>query len=150
MRLNISLLFISVLFTTCSPKKDKLEVIRDWKVIRYLYSNATLSLYENHEFTYYETGHLSKSYSQGIWRVSNDTLILNSFTKECLFIDDFSLSQADTIDELQTTIKDCEPNPNSSFFTEFKNSKFTFTKDSLNYLNLNPDYLKKYGNYKIF
>ena len=34
--------------------------------------------------------------------------------------------------------------------SKFNNSKFIITKDSLKYLNLNPDYLKKYGNYKIF
>ena len=83
--------------------------------------------------------------------MNNDTLILNSLQpNECLYIDDFSLTKGETLDDMQTTLKNCEPKPNSKFFTEFNNSKFIITKDSLKYLNLNPDYLKKYGNYKIF
>ncbi len=48
------------------------------------------------------------------------------------------------------TSKNCEPKPNSKIFTEFINAKFLIKKDSLNYLNLNPEYQKKYRNYKIF
>ena len=153
---NIVLIFLSIIFLACSQNiKDNFEksedFIRDWKVIRYPYSNATLNLSANHTFKYQETGHLSEIYSEGIWKMNNDTLILNSLQpNECLYIDDFSLTKGKTLDDMQTTLKNCEPKPNSKFFTEFNNSKFIITKDSLKYLNLNPDYLKKYGNYKIF
>jgi len=49
-----------------------------------------------------------------------------------------------------TTIKNCDPKPSSKFFTEFNDSKFTIKSDSLIYLNLNIEYKKEYGNYKIY
>ena len=155
MREILPLVLLSIFLINCKQNSQNFEkkedFIRDWKVIRYPYSNATLYLSANHTFKYEETGHLSEIYSEGIWKMNNDTLILNSLQpNECLYIDDFSLTKGETIDDMQTTLKNCEPKPNSKFFTEFNNSKFTVTKDSLIYLNLNPEYLKKYGNYKIF
>lgn len=156
MRQIISLIILSLFFINCSTDtKNKFEksedFIRDWSVIRYPYSKAILSLSENHEFKYHETGHLSEIYSEGIWKLDNDTLTLNSLQpNECLYLDDFSLTKGQTIDDIQTTFKNCNPKPDSKFFIEFNNSKFIVTKDSLIYLNLNREYLIKYGNYKIF
>jgi len=156
MRQKIPLIFLTLIFINCSQEsrnkfKRKEYFIRDWKVNRYPYSNATLSIYANHEFKYSETGHLSENYSEGIWNINNDTLTLNSLQpNECLFIDDFSLNASDNVDEMKMTIKNCEPKPNSKVFTEFSNAKFLIKKDSLHYLNLNPEYQKQYGNYKIF
>lgn len=153
---KISLIFLLLILINCSKEskdefKRKENFIRDWKVIRYPYSNAILSIYANHEFKYSETGHLSESYSEGIWDLNNDTLTLNSLQpNECLIIDDFSLNISENYDKMRMTSKNCEPKPNSKIFTEFINAKFLIKKDSLNYLNLNPEYQKKYGNYKIF
>ncbi|TDX84511.1 hypothetical protein [Epilithonimonas xixisoli] len=148
-----------ILFTTffnCSKsadnklKKDK-DFVRDWKVLRYPYSNAVLSLFGNNEFKYSETGHTSELYSEGLWSMKNDTLILNSLRpNECLYIDDFSLNEKETFESMKTTLKNCNPKPNSKFFTEFNNSKFIVKTDSLIYLNLNSDYKRQYGNYKIY
>ena len=95
---KISLIFLLLILINCSKEskdefKRKENFIRDWKVIRYPYSNAILSIYANHEFKYSETGHLSESYSEGIWDLNNDTLTLNSLQpNECLIIDDFSIA----------------------------------------------------------
>ena len=155
MREILPLILLSFFLINCKQNSQKFEkkenFIRDWKVIRYPYSNATLSFNANHTFEYRETGHLSEIYSKGIWKLIKDTLVLNSLQpNECLYLDDFSLTKGDTLDDMQTTLKNCIPKPNSKFFTEFSNSKFIVTKDSLNYLNLNPEYLRKYGNYKIY
>ena len=136
-------------------KNSKFEVkntfIKDWKVVRYPYSNATLTLLNNNEFKYHETGHTSESYSEGIWNIKNDTLILNSLRPiKCLYIDDFSLNTKETYESMITTITNCLPEASSIIFTEFSNSQFVIKKDSLIYLNLNKDYKKQYGNYKIY
>lgn len=131
-------------------KKDE-ELIRDWKVVRYPYSNATLTLLENNQFKYSESGHITQLYSEGLWSIKNDTLILNSLRpNDCLYIDDFSLNEKETFESMKTTLKNCNPKPNSKFFTEFSNSKFIVKPDSLIYLNLNVEYKKEYGNYKIY
>ena len=141
---------------SCSKKKNsKFEVkntsIKDWKVVRYPYSNATLTLLNNNEFKYHETGHISESYSEGIWYRKNDTLLLNSLRpNKCLYIDDFSLNTKETYESMITTITNCLPESSSITFTEFSNSQFLIKKDSLIYLNLNKDYKNKYGNYKIY
>ena len=153
---KISLIFISLILINCSKEsKDKFQrkenFISDWKVIRYPYSNAILSIYTNHEFKYSETGHLSETYSEGIWNLNKDTLILNSLQpNECLIIDDFSLNDSNDFDKMRMTLKNCEPKLDSKFFTEFRNAKFIIKRDSLNYLNLNSGYQKKYGNYKVY
>ncbi len=148
--------FVLFILFNCSKsadnklKKDK-EFIRDWKVVRYPYSNAVLSLFGNNEFKYYETRHTSELYSEGLWSIKNDTLILNSLRpNDCLYIDDFSLNEKETFESIKTTLKNCIPQPNSKFFTEFNNSKFIIKNDSLIYLNLNVEYKKEYGNYKIY
>lgn len=131
-------------------KKDK-EFVRDWKVVRYPYSNATLTLLENNQFKYSESGHITQLYSEGLWSIKNDTLILNSLRpNDCLYIDDFSLNEKETFESLKTTLKNCNPKPDSKFFTEFSNSKFIVKPDSLIYLNLNIEYKEEYGNYKIY
>ena len=132
-----SLIFLLLILINCSKEskdefKRKENFIRDWKVIRYPYSNAILSIYANHEFKYSETGHLSESYSEGIWDLNNDTLTLNSLQpNECLIIDDFSLNISENYDKMRMTSKNCEPKPNSKIFTEFINAKFLIKKDSL-------------------
>jgi len=90
-----------ILFTTlfdCSKSSDnKLHkdeaFVHDWKVVRYPYSNATLTLLKNNEFKYSESGHMTQMYSEGLWSKNENTLILNSLRpNECLHIDDFSLN----------------------------------------------------------
>lgn len=131
-------------------KKDN-EFVRDWKVVRYPYSNATLTLLKNNEFKYSESGHITQIYSEGLWRKNKDTLILNSLRpNDCLYIDDFSLNEKEAFESMKTTMKNCNPKPNSKIFTEFNNSKFIIKSDSLIYLNLNIEYKKENGNYKIY
>ncbi|WP_300671196.1 hypothetical protein [Soonwooa sp.] len=153
---KFTIVLISFLLINCS-KQEKAQFvksedfIRDWSVVRYPYSDATLSLMSNHNFSYSENGHMSGSFSEGTWQKKGDTLILNSNQqKDCFYLDDFSLNTKTLNDELWTSIKDCQPKDGSDFFTEFKNSKFIVKKDSLIYLDLNPDYKKQYGNYKIY
>ena len=156
MRTIFHLIFLVSLAISCSKVeenkfKKKTSFLRDWKVVRYPYSNAVLTLLENNEFKYSENGHTSELYSEGLWSMKNDTLMLNSLRpNECLYIDDFSLNEKETFESMKTTLKNCNPKPNSKFFTEFNNSKFIVKTDSLIYLNLNSDYKGQYGNYKIY
>ena len=151
----ISVIFILFAFGCSKVENNKFETtesfIRDWKVVRYPYSNATLTLLNNNEFKYEETGHITELYSEGIWNKKGDTLMINSLRpNKCLYVDDFSLNNEDTFEAMVTTINNCLPEPNAKMFTEFSNEKFIIKKDSLIYLNLNKDYKQKYGNYKIY
>lgn len=156
MRPETLLIFLAICFVGCtkeiSPKSAATDrFLRQWNVVRYPYSNASLTISSNHIFKYEETGHLQDYYSTGTWRLDKDTLILNSTVPaECLYIDDFSLNQQQTSDHLTTTVKNCEPDAGRKFYTDFNEAKFIVTTDSLKYLNLNPDYKKLYGNYRIY
>lgn len=109
-----------------------------------------MTIKDDQTFEYFETGCLSQSFSNGIWEINNDTLTLNSsIPNECFYKDDFSLNE-ENLEDLQTTLKDCEPKENTEFFTEFKNSTFIVTQDSLIYQDLETGYFREYGNYKIF
>lgn len=90
---------------------------------------------------------MTQLYSEGLWLIKNDTLILNSLRpNDCLYIDDFSFNEKETFESMKTTLKNGTPKPNSKFFTEFNNSKFMVKPDSLIYLNLNIEYKEEYGN----
>ncbi|MFT3918250.1 hypothetical protein [Cloacibacterium sp.] len=156
MRLEKILLIISILFLF-SCKNENNDFITEWKVKRFPYSNGTLTLLKNHKFEYKESEHLSNSFSNGLWNNINDTLILNSEKpNECYYITDFSLnkklkeSKPGEINLPETTLKNCKPKIENKYFVEFLNSKFIIKKDSLIFLNLNKEYEKKYGNFKIY
>ena len=151
----ISVIFIFFAFGCSKVENDNIEktesFIRDWEVVRYPYSNATLTLLNNNEFKYEETGHITELYSEGIWNKKGDTLMINSLRpNKCLYVDDFSLNKEETFESMKTTINNCFPEPHAIMFTEFSNEKFIIKIDSLIYLNLNKDYKQKYGNYKIY
>ena len=97
----ISVIFMFLAFACSKVENNNSEktesFIRDWKVVRYPYSNATLTLLKNNEFKYEETGHISELYSEGIWNKKGDTLVVNSFRPDkCLYVDDFSLNNEET------------------------------------------------------
>ncbi|MCC2591018.1 hypothetical protein [Chryseobacterium sp. MFBS3-17] len=134
-----------------SPAPESPVFTRSWKVERYPYSNAMLTISPDYRFTYYETGHTSESFSGGIWKQTDDTLILTSTRPaECLIVDDFALKDNISPDSLKTTIKDCVPAVSTSFFTDFRSYRFIIRGDSLIFLDLNPEYQRMYGNYKIY
>lgn len=152
---SVSLIFILVALNCSKVESNKLKktesFVREWKVVRYPYSNAKLTILVDHKFSYHQTDHLSESYSEGIWSLKDDTLILNSLRpNDCLYIDDFSLINEESFDFFETTYKNCIPENEAKYFVEFNNSKFIILLDSLNYLHLDKDYKEKIGNYKIF
>lgn len=134
-----------------SPPPESPAFIRSWKVERYPYSNATLIILAGQRFSYYETGHTSESFSGGSWKQTGDTLTLTSYRPaECLIVDDFALKDNISPDSLKTTLPDCVPALSTSFFTDFRSYRFIILGDSLIFLDLNPEYQRKYGNYKIY
>ncbi|REG88767.1 hypothetical protein [Flavobacterium aquicola] len=93
-----------------------------------MYGNLTI--YSNNTFEYNRYTCISHSISKGKWKITNDTLVLNSFEpKGCYFIENFLFGPPykDSSTNHKKTIKDCMPNTG---YINFKNEKF-YIKDSL-------------------
>lgn len=99
---------------------------RTWYAI-----DGELKIDSNNTFEYKRSTCVSISVSKGNWRISNDTLILNSFpAKGCYFIEEFDIKTSmKTLNYhlRKITEKDCEPN---SGYVLFNNEKF-YIIDSL-------------------
>jgi hypothetical protein len=127
--LNILVLF-SITFLSCE-KKDAVvsnNFIHKWHSL-----DGQLTVNSNNTFEYSRNNCISKSISKGKWKITNDTLVLNSFQpKGCYFIESFVVKPAkDTISSIvsnySVTIKNCKPNTG---YVVLKNEKFYIT-DSL-------------------
>jgi len=88
----------------------------------------------------YEGGACACSFlSKGSWKLSGDTIVLNSFQpNECYFVEDFGIKITieppmigdTTIHEMRTSIKGCEPQSYKIYFM-FNSEKFIIKNDTL-------------------
>lgn len=88
----------------------------------------------------YEGGACACSFlSKGSWKLSGDTIVLNSFQpKECYYVEDFGVKITieppiigdTTKHEMRTSIKGCEPQSYSIYFM-FNSEKFIIKNDTL-------------------
>lgn len=121
---------ISLTFLSCE-KKDAVvssNFIHKWHSL-----DGQLNINSNNTFEYSRNNSVSISISKGKWKITNDTLVLNSFQpKGCYFIESFVLKPTkDTISSInpkhRETIKNCMPNTG---YVILKNEKF-YIIDSL-------------------
>lgn len=142
------LLSISIIaFSSCKkdiPKIDKnSKFVKVWfDTVRSYPFKAKLTINKNKTFEYRGGACTSRFGAKGIWRIENDTLILNSIKpKECIWKHDFGLICKKLTDNDYKTIKDCEPKGEDSY-ENFENEKFYFRNDTLIHKNDENDKLK--------
>lgn len=150
MYLNIvAIIFLSLL--SCEKKQAITNAFQN----RCESMDGNLTIYSNTTFEYNRYTCISHSISKGKWKITNNTLILNSFEpKGCYFIENFLIgpppkdTTANKNPNQKKTIKDCMPNTG---YINFKNEKF-YIKDSLlvlkTALNTNDNKLNNFYNFK--
>jgi hypothetical protein len=137
--LNI-ILFFGLLFISCN-KTNKIDTseryIKEWKSTPKGFPfSATLKINKDNTFDYNSGACTSRSFSKGNWKLSNDTIVLNSSQpKGCFLLFDFGyycyeLSKSGLpLFKIKKSIKDCNPNENN--YDVFENEKFIVVKDTL-------------------
>ena len=130
MYLNI----VAVIFLTLLSCEKKQAINANAFQNRWESMDGNLTIYPNNTFEYNRYTCISQSISKGKWKITNDTLVLNSFEpKGCYFIENFLIgpppkdTTANKNSNHKKTIKDCMPNTG---YINFKNEKF-YIKDSL-------------------
>ncbi len=156
MRFKFKFLIISIILTSCQKENiDEKNIVNNWNIKRDPYTSGQLVLNENRTFHFAERTHLAEAFSNGVWKIEDDTIYLNSkMTKECLYIDKFKPYCEDkyivTKEKIETTIENCEPKNYTRFYTIFQNEKFLFRNDSLIYVYPNKNCANLQSNYEIY
>ncbi len=156
LRYKFIFLIISIIFTSCQKKNiDEINVVNNWNIKRDPYTSGQLVLNENKTFHFTERSHLSETFSNGVWKMKDDTIYLNSkMHNECLYMNSFKPYCEDkyivTREKIETTIENCQPKNYTRFYTIFQNEKFKFRNDSLFYVNPNKNCANKQSNYEIY
>jgi len=148
-------LLISIL-TLSSCKKDNPKVEENSKFVKVWFDTvrsypltSKLIINKNNTFEYRGGACTSSFGAKGIWKIENDTIILNSIKpKECKWKHDFGLFCL-TYEEMKSsnfaldnkTIKGCEPQGDDSY-EHFENDKFYFRNDTLIHKNDEKDKMK--------
>jgi len=142
------LLLISILaLSSCKKDNPKIEehskFVKVWfDTVRSYPFKAKLTINKNKTFEYRGGACTSRFGAKGIWKIENDTIILNSIKpKECMWKHDFGLICEKLTDNDYKTIKDCEPKGEDSY-ENFENEKFYFRNDTLIHKNDENDKLK--------
>src|SRR5690606_23752260 len=145
LRYKFIFLIISIIFTSCQKENiDEINVVNNWNIKRDPYTSGQLVLNENKTFHFTERSHLSETFSNGVWKMKDDTIYLNSkMHNECLYMNSFKPYCEDkyivTREKIETTIENCQPKNYTRFYTIFQNEKFKFRNDSLFYVNPNKN-----------
>jgi hypothetical protein len=142
------LLLISILALS-SCKKDNPKIDESSKFVKVWFDTvrsypfkSKLTIKKNKTFEYRGGACTSGFGAKGIWRIENDTIILNSFKpKECMWKHDFGLICEKLTDNDYKTIKNCEPKGEDSY-ENFENEKFYFRNDTLIHKNDENDKMK--------
>ncbi|MGB6084892.1 hypothetical protein [Moheibacter sp.] len=146
-------------FLICCESKNKSEFIGTYEIKQssdsLLFSSATLKIISNNKYEYKGKDlEMNKSYfSNGTWKIKNDTLILTTNKAEnCYFIketismqcenfskDDYPSIVTKPYTESNLTIKNCTPKDRNTFYTNLNDEKFYLKNGKLNYLKRNID-----------
>lgn len=142
------LLLISILaLSSCRKDNPKIDenskFVKVWfDTVRSYPFKAKLNIKKDKTFEYRGGACTSRFGAKGIWKIENDTIILNSIKpKECMWKQDFGLICEKLTDNDYKTIKDCEPKGEDSY-EDFENEKFYFRNDTLIHKNDENDKLK--------
>ena len=154
MKIKFLLLIFIIAFSSCKKDNPKIEenskFVKVWfDTVRSSPFMAKLIMNKNKTFEYRGGACTSSFEAKGIWRIENDTIILNSIKpKECKWKRDFGLfcltfeeMRAGNIEQDNKTIKGCEPKSDDSYEI-FKNEKFYIQNDTLIHKNDENDKIK--------
>ncbi|HWS60138.1 MAG TPA: hypothetical protein VN182_04335 [Flavobacterium sp.] len=147
MKIKFLLLISIIALSSCKKDNPKIEehskFVKVWfDTVRSYPFKAKLIIKKDKTFEYRGGACTSSFGAKGIWRIENDTIILNSIKpKECMWKHDFGLfcltfeeMKLANIEEDNKTIKDCEPQGENSY-ENFENEKFYFRNDTLIHKN---------------
>lgn len=154
MKIKFFILISIILLSSCKKNNPKIEedskFVKIWfDTVRTYPFNAKLIIKKDNTFEYIGDACTSSFGAKGIWKIENDTIILNSIKpKECMYKIDFGLICEKLTDNESKTIKDCEPN-GEEFYENFENEKFYFRNDTLIHKNDQNDKIKNCPKSKI-
>lgn len=161
--MKIKLLLLIFILALSSCKKDNPKIEENSKFVKVWFDTvrsypfmAKLIINKNKTFEYRGGACTSSFGAKGIWRIENDTIILNSIKpKECMWKVDFGLlcltpaeMRAGNENDDNKTIKGCEPQGEDSY-ENFENEKFYFRNDTLIHKNDENDKMKNCPKLKI-
>lgn len=150
MKISKVCIYFTLLFVTLfSCEKNRLfhvsQIYGEWKIKSGVMETGEVLIFNTDKtFTYKSVYHITEFFSQGNWKIKEDTLILNSIMPhECFYLLSFGgkCKSSDVLtDELiYKTNLECESPASNKFFIEFKNSKFLIKKDSLIHIPANKN-----------
>lgn len=144
--MKIKFLLLIFILALSSCKKDSPKIEENSKFVKVWFDTviivpfeAKLIIKKDNTFDYSGGACTSSFGAKGIWRIENDTIILNSIKpKECLWTHKFG-KNCTTREEIiaerdNKTIKNCEPNEDESYEI-FENEKFYIRNDTLIHKN---------------
>lgn len=145
--------FFSLFLICCESKKSNISsYIGTYKIDQVsdsiILTSATLKILANHKYEYLgkDLEFNKNFFSNGNWKIENDTLILKTdVNKSCYFVKDFLTFQCENFAEKESnivikpfyspklTIKDCIPIDSSKFYTNLNEEKFYLLSGKLEY-----------------
>jgi hypothetical protein len=154
MKIKLLLLISIIAFSSCKKDNPKIEenskFVKVWfDTVRSYPFKAKLVIKKDKTFEYSGGACTSSFGAKGIWKIENDTIILNSIKpKEYMWKHDFGLICEKLTDNNYKTIKDCEPKGEDSY-ENFENEKFYVRNDTLIHKNDENDKMKNCPKSKI-
>ena len=151
MKLQFLLLIQLIAVTSCKKHEPKIEenakFVKVWfDTVKSTPFTAKLIIKKDSTFEYTGGACTSSFGSKGIWRIENDTLILNSiYPKECMWKHDFGLICEKLASDDYKTIKGCDPKDERAY-EHFENDKFYFRNDTLIHKNDENDKMENCPN----
>ncbi len=170
MKRQLLIAFFSIFLICCESKKNKnSEFIGTYKIEHssdsILLSFAILKITSGNKYEYSGKDlEMNKAhFSDGTWKIKNDTLILSTTENQnCYFVketisfqcenfanDDYSSIVAKPYFESNLTIKNCTPKDSNTFYTNLNNEKFFLSNKKLTYKQRKNDCSKYFPEIKL-
>ncbi|MDX6183795.1 hypothetical protein SGQ44_15880 [Flavobacterium sp. Fl-77] len=118
------------------------EFVKTWfDTIRGIPFAEKLEIKQNRTFKLIGGACTARWWSEGSWRIKNDTIILNSFKpKKCIYLREYGI-MCRTFEEIrkngrEVSIKDCNPDSDNDY-EMFINEKFYIKNDTLVHVKQN-------------
>lgn len=154
--MKIKFLILIFILALSSCKKDIPKIDESSKFVKVWFDTvrsypftAKLTINKNKTFEYRGGACTSSFGSKGIWKIENDTIILNSIKpKECMYKIDFGLICEKPSGDDYKTIKGCDPKSENTY-ENFENEKFYFRNDTLIHKNDENDKIANCPKLKI-